>query len=263
MKKILFGFAAFALAIATVPMFAAFEAHVINVTAKIENALSVTPSEIKFGTVFPEEVLHKPVVVTLSESFSAEGNADDVNYIIRQKPKCAITSREGTVVDLGAGTATGHPKLDALDKPFIDCGQPPRPLATDDSETWGPLPSLCPYLSKHPDIKRVDGGNDGSLDSFHDAYVWSNKQLVWTDVLGRLAKSEGDTLDTWDIDLSVPCFKGQCAQDEQVPAAYELDPALEHKVFGCDLWVEVTGVSRCPAGQVIGAAGQCVPVTPL
>jgi len=246
MKKILFGFAAFALVIATVPMFAAFEAHVINVTAKIENALSVTPSEIKFGTVFPEEVLHKPLVVQLSESFSAEGNADDVEYIIRQKPKCAITSQNGTVVDLGAGTATGHPKLGPEDVPFIDCGQPPRPLATDGSETWGPLPSLCPYLSKHPDLTPA---NDGSLDSFHEPYVWSGNQLVWTDVLGRLAKSQNDIIDTWDIDLSVPCFKGQCAQDEQVPAAYELDPRLEHMIFGCDLWVEVTGVSRLPIGQ--------------
>jgi|SRR3989344_1764801 len=248
MKKILFGLAAFALVIATVPMFAAFEAHVINVTAKIENALSVTPSEIKFGTVFPEEVLHKPVTVTLSSSFAAEDDADDVEYIIRQKPKCAITSQGGTVVDLGAGTATGHPKLDELDRLIIDCGNPPRPLAEDGSETWGVLPSLCPYLSKHPDITKEDGGNDGSLDSFHQPWTVVDKQIVWTDVLGRLAKSDNDTTDVWDIDLSVPCFKGMCAQDEVVPAEYELDPALEHMIFGCDLWFEVTGVSRVSDG---------------
>ena len=245
MKKVLIGISAVAVAVASVPLFAAFEAHVINVTAKIENALAVSPDDIRFGTVFPEEVLHNPVVVQLSESFNAEGRVDDVNYIIRQKPKCAITSSNGEVVDLAAGTATGHPKLGANDKPYIDCGQAPRVLTT--GETWGVLPSLCPYLSKHPKSSNNDPSvNDGSLDSFHEPYVWSNKQLFWTDVKGRLAKSEQDTIDTWDIDLSVPCFKGQCAQDEQVPAEYELDPALEHKIFGCDLWVEVTGVSETP-----------------
>ena len=53
MKKIFLGLGALALAIAVVPMFAAFEAHVINVTASIENALYVPLKEIKFGTVFP------------------------------------------------------------------------------------------------------------------------------------------------------------------------------------------------------------------
>lgn len=249
MKKILFGIAAFALVIASVPLFAAFEAHVINVTARIENALSVTPSEIRFGTVFPEEVLHKPVVVQLSESFGAEGRVDDVNYIIRQKPKCAITSRNGEVVDLGAGTATGHPGFDATDHFIIDCGQPPRPLATDGSETWGVLPSLCPYLSKHPDNQPA---NDDSLNSFHQPYVINGHQIVWTDVKGKLAKSAQDTIDTWDIDLSVPCFKGKCAQDKVVPADYQLDPALEHKVFGCDLWIEVTGVSTTTTPPIGG-----------
>jgi len=245
MKKVLMGLSAVALAVASVPLFAAFEAHVINVTARIENALAVEPTDIRFGTVFPEEKLDKLVRVALSDSFRKEQNADDVNYIIRQKPKCAITRADGTVADLDAGTATGHITVGADGQIKIDCGNPPRNLVA--GETWGPLPLLCPYLSKHPISSQDDPStNDGSLDSFHQigGISTSTGQWVWNDVQGRLAKSEQDFFDTWDIDLKVPCFKGQCAQDNVVPADYQLNPLLEHKIFGCDLWVEVTGVSR-------------------
>ena len=53
-KKLLIGFGALAAALIVLPMFAAFEAHVINVTAKIENALGVVTDAIDFGTVFPQ-----------------------------------------------------------------------------------------------------------------------------------------------------------------------------------------------------------------
>src|SRR3989344_4336144 len=94
-KKIVLGLAAAGTAVDMVPLFAAFEAHVINVTAKIENALSVPIEPINFGTVFPQEVLFRNVPVALSQSFIDEGRVDDVSYIIRQKPKCAITSNNG------------------------------------------------------------------------------------------------------------------------------------------------------------------------
>lgn len=243
LKKLLFGASAAVVAVASVPMFAAFEAHVINVTARIENALAVSPEEIRFGTVFPEEQLDKSLTVKFSESFLAEENADDVDYIIRQKPKCGITSQNGEMLDF-ASTKSGEPKLGPTDIPFIDCGEPPRPTTT--GETWGPLPLLCPYLSKHPDNVPA---NDGSLNAFHDIGQFSltqKGQFIWKDVNGRLAKSENDFVDVWNIDLKVPCFKGSCAQDDLVPAEYEADPNDEHKIFGCDLWIEVRGISRTP-----------------
>ena len=91
MKKIFLGLGALALAVALVPMFAAFEAHVINVTAQIENALSVPVTPITFGTVFPQEHLNRPLEIALSDSFMTEDRVDDVEYIIRQKPKCGVT----------------------------------------------------------------------------------------------------------------------------------------------------------------------------
>src|SRR3989344_5533173 len=98
-KQIALGLGALALAATTLPLFAAFEAHVINVTAKIENALNVPLQYLDFGTVFPQEKLEKPVTITLSQSFVAEGRVDDVEYFIRQKPKCAITTAGGTAYD--------------------------------------------------------------------------------------------------------------------------------------------------------------------
>ena len=247
MKKILAIGGALAVAILVAPAFMAFEAHVVNVTATIENALTVPVESITVGTVFPQEHLNKPLAISLSGSFMLEDRVDDIEYFIRQKPKCGITSQNGTVLD-HANTATGHVSLGPDDRVIIDCGSAPRTLVT--GETWGVLPSLCEYISKEDD-KTPD--NDGSLASFHEPFTFANHQLVWNDAKGRLAKSENDIVDNWTIDLAVPCFGGYCAQDwvdfvhdinpTADPSQYTQPIANEHKVFGCDLWIEVSGVS--------------------
>src|SRR3989338_2928457 len=271
MKKILMGLAAAGTAIAMVPLFAAFEAHVINVTARIENALQVSTELITFGTVFPQEELDQQFEVELSDSFMTERRVDDVQYFIRQKPKCGVTTDNGTV--LVGPTATGHviPTLDNPQTPedeskggtayTIDCGPDPRQLDSTGQpqppgSTWGVLPSLCPYLSKHPiPDTPIDPPNDGSLNAFHQPFSIVNGQVVWTDVAGYLAKSAPDILDIWNIDLKVPCFGGYCAQDwadyvhhwcgsDVNPDDYVQPIGNEHKVFGCDLWVEVSDVSE-------------------
>lgn len=230
--------------------FSAFEAHVVNVTATIENALTV-PQEltgISFGTVFPQEVLHKNLDVTLSASFLAEGRVDDVEYMIRQKPKC------GVVVP---GTASGSPVSYSS---FPQVGEDgPNFVCPEGSEM---LPLLCPYLSKHEmtaDGTETENDSTG-INSFHGPILgWAMSDTLSTQVLGRLAKSVSDTADLWDIDLHVPCFKGQCAQDwsayvraanaNAIPANYSPDPSLKNKMFGCDLWLEVTEISTTTTTQ--------------
>src|SRR3989344_9266745 len=69
MKKIIFGLGAIGVTLVMIPMFVAFEAHVVNVTATIENALNVPIGSINFGTVFPQEKLDKTFDVSLSGSF--------------------------------------------------------------------------------------------------------------------------------------------------------------------------------------------------
>ena len=254
LRKIAFGTALAGVALATLPLLAAFEAHVVNVTARIENALSVPIDPINFGTVFPQEQLDRTIPVSLSQSFLDERRVDDVEYIIRQKPKCALTNEGGTQV-IGP-TATGHVVPNGQGGYSIDCG--PAPLDTAGQPlpgVWGPLPSLCQYLSKHELTE--DGqetNNDGSLNAFHVPFTVSSTSVTWLDTRGRLAKSAPDTQDLWNIDLKVPCFGGYCAQDwadfvhginpDADPTLYTQPIGNEHKVFGCDLWLEVTGVSE-------------------
>jgi hypothetical protein len=214
MKKriLLLTAAVVAVAVGVVGM-SAFEAHVINVTAQIENALSVSPYEIEFGTVFPQEYLEESLTIALSGSFMAEDRVDDVDYFIRQKPK-PLDSADAQLCHNLLPVESYDPNNSAWTTYLAKCYYP-----------------LCSYLSKHPD---EEPANDGSLDAFHE---------MGMDVAGRLAKSEGDEVDIWTIDLDVPCFEGMCAQDWNHPD-WELHPALESQMFGCDLWVEVTGISQ-------------------
>jgi len=252
MKKIFLGLGALALAVALVPMFAAFEAHVINVTAQIENALSVPVTPIAFGTVFPQEHLDQPLNVALSRSFFEENRVDDVEYIIRQKPKCALTNADGTQI-IGP-TATGHVISNGQGGYTIDCG--PAPVDQTDG-VWGPLPSLCEYISKDGgDEDGLETNNDDTTPSFHVPFTVASgtTTVSWLDTHGRLRKAANDTVDNWIIDLAVPCFGGYCAQDwdnfvhginpNATSSDYIQPISNEHKVFGCDLWVEVTGVSE-------------------
>jgi len=263
-KKILIAIAAGGTALAMLPLFAAFEAHVINVTAKIENALSVPVNEIKFGTVFPQEKLDKTFDVFLSQSFIEEDRVDDVEYFIRQKPKCGLPIPETKPVQYSEF------------EPAIEDGQGnftcERVVGTENHVGgYVLLPLLCPYLSKHEistDGIAPNSENDGGgLNAFHgpiDLASWTLPIAKSFDVKGRLAKSEQDTQDTWNIDLKVPCFGGYCAQDwadfvhefnsEANPDDYTQPIANEHKTFGCDLWVEVSGISTTtPCEPVTGA----------
>lgn len=166
---------------------------------KIDDGLTVTPDPITFGTVFPEEVLLKKLLVSLSSSFLNSSRANDVEYRIVQK----IKPRQPE----DATYCQSHP--------------------TDFSRCY---PTLCPYLSKEPDLSPA---NDVGVPAFHDPANASSTAY------GRMAKSDQDTQDLWTIDLHVPCFQGQCAEDNIVPKAYEVDPTLEGSTFGCDLYVQV------------------------
>jgi len=169
----------------------------------ISDVLSVSPSQLSYGTVFPEEVLLQNVLITLSSSFLRNNKLNDVEYSIKQKSK----------------------PRDPKDAWY--CRSYPNDLTHC-------YPTLCPYLSKEPD---GNPGNDTGVAAFHDPTASSSIAV------GRLAKSDNDLEDPWVIDLHVPCFKGQCAQDNIVLQAYEVNPALEGEEFGCDLQVVVNKIS--------------------
>lgn len=100
-KRILLTIIAIAAVAFGVVGMSAFEAHVINVTAKIENALDVSPYGIDFGTVFPQEDLDENFTIALSDSFKANGRVDNVEYKLVQKPKTFT-------LNFGGGDADAH-----------------------------------------------------------------------------------------------------------------------------------------------------------
>ncbi len=230
-KKLLFGLAAAGTALAMIPLFAAFEAHIINVTAKIENALAVNRESIEFGTVFPEEHLFEKLIVTLSNSFLDEDRVDDVTYVIKQKPKC---------------------QRDPGTDPTLPLHRPVDSITHQCPEGYSAMPLLCPYLSKEKedDDKSLTTDLppfDTDVEALHgDPLAWNTNDPL-NIANGKLTKQGDDVEDRWDIDLLVPCFVGECAQDGKIPPKYQLDPELKDEdgsvLMGCDLWVEVNGVS--------------------
>ncbi len=242
--KLLVGFLSLALVVITAPLFAAFEAHVINVTAKIENALYVHPQSLQFGTVFPQEHLFTSFFIAFSESFSAtnQTRVGTVEYVIKQKPR----PRENMIATLGGPEAARD--WCHLNSP-ADANDPSDPYYDNC------YPTMCSALSKHPDNHPSTGANrnnDVGLPPFHDPETeFATGKMVKFSSSGSTIGN--DPSDTWDVDLAVPCFTGECAQDwadfvhglnpdAGDPVQYQLPPALEGETFACDLWVEVTGI---------------------
>lgn len=173
------------------------------------------------------------------------GRVTSVDYVIRQKPKC------WSEIDKEYGRVT-----EAEVQPGVfrfECVQ------SDTAQDYEMLPVLCPYLSKH-DLD-PDDENDGEIDAFHGdpSDGWSMTDVMDSQVLGKLSVVEEDIVDEWLIDLMVPCFSDYCSQDWEEfvttinpdvvdPYSYTLPSDQEHELFGCDLWLEVTGIEG--EGQV-------------
>jgi hypothetical protein len=231
-----------AVVIAGAAAFSAFESHIINVTARIENALSVTEGPLEFGTVFPQEYLTDDIQISLSQSFLDEDRVDDVTYVIKQKPKVKdpVASCEGQtgVCDPNLEPVPGNPyatlDLEEFDGPawqYCEENLPPDADPedgigysvdlTDEYWTFCYLP-LANSLSKHKvvdesEVHSTDSPNiDIDVAAFHQAYQWDDgvSSLVEENIAsGKLMKSEDDIEDTWVIDLKVPCFYQMCAQE--------------------------------------------------
>lgn len=197
----------------------AWESHVINVTAHIENALKVIPpTGFSYGTVFPQEYKQKTISITTSESFCKpdQRRVLSIDYKITQKPKCINAAGQITSVD----------------------------YATEECPAdYTEMPSLCPFLSKTP--KYIDEApyTDHGVPAFHDPAT-----AIATGTINK----DHDILDEWIIDLATPCFKGQCSQDwadfvhkynpSANPNDYILPAGQEGQNFGCDLWIEPTRI---------------------
>lgn len=228
-KKILSALIGITVLVGGIVAVSAYEAHIINVTAHIENALKVHPLTgiLAFGTMFPQEYRTRTMTVTTSDSFCqpTQRRVLNIDYKIVQKPKC----QSDTITDKSS------PLLyKPLDYATEECPQ-----------GYHKMPSLCPYLSKTP--KQIDPTpyTDHGVSAFHDP---SDPLSIATGTINK----DHDIGDDWIIDLPVPCFKGYCAQDwpefvekynpDVDPHDYELVGDPNGTDLGCDLWVEVTKI---------------------
>src|SRR3989338_7064093 len=238
-KKLLLSLAALAAISLGMVGISAFEAHIINITAHIENALTV-PVEaegLSFGTVFPEEVFYKNFDIRLSESFMKEPRVDDVEYVLRQKPKCGVP-----IPDTDRVRYSEFAQVTEDEQGNFVCPEVEIP-GTDQTQVQSVmLPLLCPYLSK-TELDANGATTDNSIPAFHGPLTnWTMADTLATQLSGHLSKAELKTSASWLLDLHAPCFKGECAQDNVIPPAYQYDPAFEDQLFGCDLWIEVTNI---------------------
>lgn len=84
MKKVILIVASLLLVVSGIAAVSAYEGHLINIKAHVENALGVETYEWNLGTVFPQEELESNLTFGLSESFidSSQTRVSGVDYKI-------------------------------------------------------------------------------------------------------------------------------------------------------------------------------------
>lgn len=268
-KKLVLTCAAIISVVAGVVGLSAFEAHIINVTAHIENALAVTPTAIEFGTVFPQEFLVRgPIEVSLSSSFMDQNRVDEVTYKLVQKPK-PLPLASGAIVEttLASAYAVGSTSITVNSTANMSAGQDiaigyllpgmERNLiasiggntinlttALANNHAAGEkvvvvYQDLCPFLSKNP-TQELPGvvGVPSYFNPGPPAFCEAPASEIG---LGRLDKSEGIITNNWMVDLKVPPVAGTADQAWPVSCANFVVPTSGTD-YGCDLWFEVTGI---------------------
>ena len=97
MKKAILIISALMLVVSGVAAVSAYEAHVINVKAHVENALIVS-QDVDFGITFPQDLLQEELYIGLSESFRSvnQTRVSDLEYALYWTPKL-ISEHPGAV----------------------------------------------------------------------------------------------------------------------------------------------------------------------
>ncbi len=105
MKKAVLIVSALLLIVSGVAAVSAFEAHVVNVKAHVENALIVSrDADMDFGITFPQDLLEKELYIGLSESFRStnQTRVSDLEYVLFWTPKL-VSEHPGAIDPDGDG----------------------------------------------------------------------------------------------------------------------------------------------------------------
>jgi len=115
MRKALILILGLMMVVSGVAAVSAYEAHLINVTAHVENALTVDTTALDFGTVFPQEQFDKKRIIELSTSALAElndaagGALNQVKYQVYGEWKPAPSGVTPTPSVVGSDTKIYYP----------------------------------------------------------------------------------------------------------------------------------------------------------
>jgi len=211
LKKALLILGALLMVVSGVAAVSAYEAHIIDIKAHVENAILVE-QEKDLGVVFPEELIEFDVAIGLSESFLLEGQdrVSDVKYVIFWEDK--------PIED-------GY--LDPDDDGYFEPLEPYLLLSTTDTNdgVGGTAPaapvSLTGYVAWGEMFKYLDGTGD-LCDAWHMTFdvpvfdAWYNPDtdpqtpsgiLVFTDddVLNDDYVIVTETFDCAGRTISAPC----------------------------------------------------------
>jgi hypothetical protein len=241
-KKVILVLAALVLVASGVAAVSAYEAHLINVKAHVENALWVDTDEIDFGTVFPEEWLIAHRDLRLSDSAINEtriGELDSVEFIIavEWKPspdmefawdEDADISNNGQWIPgvgfynwMGYFTYVGY-NVNGLAPNMNLVGDPPPGVPGTAAKTV----LGGPYIAT-PDPQRIFVGID--VPVFEGYYNPLTDALVLKDVgMGFPTKPSGLLVPTYIIPDDMPGY----------------DP--DGMDFGLDLKIQVSDIVRVP-----------------
>jgi len=87
MKKGLMILAALLVIASGIMAVGAYEGHLVDVKAHVENAIGVQTYEFDFGTVFPEDYIEGSIMIGLSNSFVEQDTYSSVYYDLWWEPK--------------------------------------------------------------------------------------------------------------------------------------------------------------------------------
>jgi hypothetical protein len=98
-KKVLLLVSALLIVFSGVAAVSAYEGHLVNVKAHVENAIGVETYHLDFGTVFPQEKLENQLWIGLSQSFRDQDRYSTVLYEVYWEPKPIPADLIGKVCD--------------------------------------------------------------------------------------------------------------------------------------------------------------------
>ena len=250
----------------------------MQITATIENALSLSFGELDFGQVSGEDAPSSSVSLALSQAFLETQGVQALSYQIfkAHKPKNEeyfdFCQRKENFPSVSSWQTWPEQKWqDFLESSYLEkCFLPLCPYleikkSEEEAEENGDLFEVRPQMDN-------PAGNLGFLDVLLEQGVSNSLPIPFSDqkdhgllaphypqtssgtfeypfAQGYLSKSLDDSVDTWIISLQTPCFVGSCPEDWWGEDFDKLPLELKNQEWGCDLWFEVRGIERPDANK--------------